>query len=152
MKTSNQIISEFVEGYLMLFGHFDVQWFGFEVSFEDKKEELFEMVNIPAWFAVDTRLGSLFVHLDTPQCFFAEMYSADLNIIGKLEHDKGTLTFNNINGVGQNKLSLSTKRCSFYLHPREGSAIQILMQGKLSAPHILRMHKTCPHNQGRPNS
>lgn len=45
-------------------------------------------VSIPAWFTVDTRLGSLSVHLDTPQCFSAEMYSADLNIVGKPEDDK----------------------------------------------------------------
>lgn len=45
-------------------------------------------VSIPAWFTVDTRLGSLSVHLDTPQCFSAEMYSADLNITGKPEDDK----------------------------------------------------------------
>ncbi|GMP96801.1 hypothetical protein CsSME_00045287 [Camellia sinensis var. sinensis] len=61
------------------------------VSFEERNEELFAMkwiVNIPVWFAVDTRLGSLFIHLDTPQLFSAEMYSADLNIIGKPEDDK----------------------------------------------------------------
>lgn len=45
-------------------------------------------VSVPAWFTVDTRLGTLSVHLDTPQCFSAEMYSADLNIIGKPEDDK----------------------------------------------------------------
>lgn len=45
-------------------------------------------VSIPAWFTVDTRLGSLSVHLDTPQCFSAEMYSADLQISGKPEDDK----------------------------------------------------------------
>ena len=45
-------------------------------------------VSIPAWFTVDTRLGSLSVHLDTPQCFSAEIYSADLNITGKPEDDK----------------------------------------------------------------
>lgn len=45
-------------------------------------------VSIPAWFTVDTRLGSLSIHLDTPQCFSAEMYSADLNIVGKPEDDK----------------------------------------------------------------
>lgn len=45
-------------------------------------------VSIPAWFTVDTRLGSLSVHLDTPQSFSAEMYSADLNIVGKPEDDK----------------------------------------------------------------
>ncbi|MBA0591026.1 hypothetical protein Gorai_019714, partial [Gossypium raimondii] len=32
-------------------------------------------------------------------------------------------------------------KCSFYLHPCEGSAVRILTQGKLSAPRILRMHK-----------
>lgn len=45
-------------------------------------------VNVPTWFTVDTRLGSLSVHLDTPQCFSAEMYSADLGIAGKPEDDK----------------------------------------------------------------
>ncbi|KAL7094502.1 hypothetical protein ACP275_11G107300 [Erythranthe tilingii] len=32
-------------------------------------------------------------------------------------------------------------KCSFYLHPCEGSTVQILTQGKLSAPRILRIHK-----------
>ncbi|KAG2695320.1 hypothetical protein I3843_07G008700 [Carya illinoinensis] len=32
-------------------------------------------------------------------------------------------------------------KCSFYLHPCEGSAVQILTQGKLSAPRILRIQK-----------
>ncbi|MQM00038.1 hypothetical protein Taro_032771 [Colocasia esculenta] len=32
-------------------------------------------------------------------------------------------------------------KCSFYLHPCEGSNIQLLTQGKLSAPRILRIHK-----------
>ena len=50
-------------------------------------------VSIPAWFAVDTRLGSLSVHLDTTQCFSAEMYSADLNIVGKPEDDKVKLLY-----------------------------------------------------------
>lgn len=45
-------------------------------------------VSIPAWFTVDTKLGSLSVHLDTPQCFSAEMYRIDLNISGKPEDDK----------------------------------------------------------------
>ncbi|XP_010909218.2 uncharacterized protein [Elaeis guineensis] len=56
-----------------------------KVSFEKKKEELFEMVSVPAWFTMDTRLGSLSVHLDTPQCFSAEMYAVDLNIFGAPE-------------------------------------------------------------------
>lgn len=51
-------------------------------------------VSIPAWFTVDTRLGSLSVHLDTPQCFSAEMYSVDLNIVGKPEDDKVAIILN----------------------------------------------------------
>ncbi|XP_059652629.1 uncharacterized protein LOC132299822 [Cornus florida] len=211
-----------------------------EVSFEEKKEELFEMVSIPAWFTVDTRLGSLSVHLDTPQCFSAEMYSADLNIVGKPEDDKVNLARETLKGllahwltkrkqrygsqasangevssgkdISAKSLALSrvevdgtaendsvvyppfefstasspsiitegsqsgpwrkkitdldgtedekdfpwwcldcvlnnrlppreNTKCSFYLHPCEGSAIQILTQGKLSAPRILRIHK-----------
>lgn len=34
-------------------------------------------------------------------------------------------------------------RCSFYLHPYDGTSLQILTQGKLSAPRILRIHKVC---------
>ena len=42
---------------------------------------------------MDAKLGSLSVHLDTPQCFSAEMYSADLNIVGKPEDDKVPIYF-----------------------------------------------------------
>ncbi|GJR62777.1 WD repeat-containing protein 48 [Tanacetum coccineum] len=193
-----------------------------QVSFEKKKEELFEMVSIPAWFTADTRLGSLSIHLDTPQCFSAEMYSADLNITEKAEDDKinlaretlkGLLTHwlakkkhkfgsqPSVNGdlssgrdISSRSITLSRAEvdayavndsvvhppfafsaasppsiitegsqsgpwrkkitdlegtedekdfpwCSFYLHPCEGSAAQILTQGKLSAPRILRIHK-----------
>ncbi|GAB4855426.1 hypothetical protein Ancab_024053 [Ancistrocladus abbreviatus] len=211
-----------------------------EISFDEKKEELFEMVSIPAWFTVDTRLGSLSIHLDTSQCFSAEMYSADLVIAGKPEDDKVNLaretlkgllahwlakrkqrlgTQSSANGNIQSMKDISTRtlshsrfevdgsaesdtviyppfefssvfppsiitegshgglwrkkitdldgtedekyfpwwvldcvlnnrlpprentKCSFYLHPCEGSAVQILTQGKLSAPCILRIHK-----------
>lgn len=211
-----------------------------KVSFEEKKKELFEMVSIPAWFTVDTRLGSLSIHLDTPQCFSAEMYSADLNIAGKPEDDKVNLARETLkgllahwlakrkqrlgsqssaNGEVQSVKDISARsmthsrievdgsaendsmiyppfefsavyppsiitegsqggawrkkitdldgtedekdlpwwvmdcvlnnrlpprentKCSFYLHPCEGSTIQILTQGKLSAPRILRIHK-----------
>ena len=50
-------------------------------------------VSIPAWFTADTRLGSLSIHLDTPQCFSAEMYSADLNITEKAEDDKVHISY-----------------------------------------------------------
>ncbi|KAK8633794.1 hypothetical protein V6N13_014630 [Hibiscus sabdariffa] len=220
-----------------------------QVSFDEKKEELLEMlrqlfirfmhISIPAWFTVDTRLGSLSVHLETPQCFTAEMYSADLNISGKPEDDKVNLARETLKGLlahwlskrrqrhgsqasangdvlsGKDMAAQSTAhsrievdgnaendsmvyppfefstisppsivteesqggpwrkkitaldatededfpswvldcvlnnrlpprenpKCSFYLHPCEGSAVQILTQGKLSAPRILRMHK-----------
>eukprot|EP00256_Glycine_max_P069151 XP_025983746.1 WD repeat-containing protein 48 isoform X3 [Glycine max] len=197
-------------------------------------------VSIPAWFTVDTRLGSLSVHLDTPQCFSAEMYSADLNVVGKPEDDKINLARETLKGLlahwlrkrkqrmgspapangellsGKDISSRSlahsrievdgssendamvyppfefsvtsppsiitegthggpwrkkitdlngTKdekdfpwwcldcvlnnrlpprentKCSFYLQPCEGSSVQILTQGKLSAPRILRVHK-----------
>ncbi|KAM7511778.1 hypothetical protein LguiB_010653 [Lonicera macranthoides] len=214
-----------------------------EVPFDKKKEDLFEMVSIPAWFTIDTRLGSLSVHLDTPQCFSAEMYSADLNIIGKPEDDKINLGRETLKGLLSHWLTkrrqrfgsqapangdvsspkdITTSRshilsrvevdgtsnaendsvvyppfqfsadsppsiitdgsqsgpwrkkitdldgtedekdfpfwilecmlnnrmpprentkCSFYLHACEGSSFQILTQGKLSAPRILRIHK-----------
>ncbi|KAM6596074.1 hypothetical protein CsatA_006598 [Cannabis sativa] len=211
-----------------------------KVPFEKKKEELFEMVSIPAWFTVDTRLGSLSIHLDTPQCFSAEMYSADLNIVGKPEDDKVNLARETLKGLLAHWLTKRRQRfgnqasstngelpgreittrshahpridgdstaendsvvyppfefsmisppsiitegsqggpwrkkitdldgteddkelpwwcldcvlnnrlpprentkCSFYLQPCEGSTVQILTQGKLSAPRILRIHK-----------
>jgi len=43
---------------------------------------------VPAWFTMDTRLGSMSVHLDTPQCFSAEMYAVDLNVPGASEELK----------------------------------------------------------------
>ncbi|KAE8710566.1 WD repeat-containing protein 48-like protein isoform 2 [Hibiscus syriacus] len=221
-----------------------------QVSFDEKKEQLFEMVSIPAWFTVDTHLGSVSVHLDTPQCFSAEMYSADLNIAGKPEDDKVNLARETLKGLLAHWMTKSRQRlgsqasangdvlsgkdstarslahsrievdgnaendsvvhtpfefsicsppsiitegspggpwrkkiteldgtedekdfpctlncllvdlavdvyqhrdelkevplsaqCSFYLHPCEGTAVQILTQGKLSAPRILRIHK-----------
>ncbi|XP_075510607.1 uncharacterized protein LOC142546657 isoform X1 [Primulina tabacum] len=211
-----------------------------EISFEKKKEELFEMVSIPAWFTVDTRLGSLSVHLETPQCFSAEMYAVDLSIKGKPEDDKVNLaretlkgllahwltkrwqrfgsqvlangeippgkeisartsTLSRVEGDGNSENdstvyspfefstacppSLVTEssvggpwrkkitdlngtedekdfpwwvidcvlnnrlpprentKCSFYLHPCDGFTGQLLTQGKLSAPRILRIHK-----------
>ncbi|XP_077218897.1 uncharacterized protein LOC143853064 [Tasmannia lanceolata] len=214
-----------------------------KVSFEEKKEELFEMVSIPAWFTMDTRLGSLSVHLDTPQCFSAEMYAVDLNILeasedlkinlaqetlrgllahhwlakrrqrsgshasvvngdvpsgkdnsirnhshSRVEVDDGAdnrnasvlpsfeflttsppsiITEGSHGGPWRKKITdldgteddkdfpwwcldcvlngrmppRENSKCSFYLHPCEGSTVQVLTQGKLSAPRILRIHK-----------
>ncbi|GMI88807.1 LATERAL ROOT STIMULATOR 1 [Hibiscus trionum] len=211
-----------------------------QVSFDEKKEQLFEMVSIPSWFTLDSRLGSLSVHLDTPQCFSAELYSADLNITGKPEDDKINLGRETLKGLlahwmtkRRQRLGLQTSadgnvlsgkdttpkslarsrievdgnaendptvyppfelstvsppsiitegsqggpwrkkitelygtedekdfpwwvldcvlnnqlpspeyaKCSFHLQPCEGSAVQILTQGKLTAPRILRIQK-----------
>ncbi|XP_020105362.1 WD repeat-containing protein 48 isoform X2 [Ananas comosus] len=212
-----------------------------KISFEEKKEELFEMVSIPAWFTMDTRLGCLSVHLDTPQCFSAEMYAIDLNILGtpedlkinlaqetlrglfsywlakrrqkpgsqassngdssigkeasvknaphsRLEVDDGSENHMNVmlpafefstvsppsiitegsqGGPWRKKITdldgmedekdlpwwcidcvlngrlppRENTKCSFYLHPFEGSSLPNVTQGKLSAPRILRIHK-----------
>ncbi|GJN13710.1 hypothetical protein PR202_gb00446 [Eleusine coracana subsp. coracana] len=70
-----------------------------KVSFEDKKKELFEMVSIPAWFTMDARLGCLSVHLDTPQCFAAEIYAMDLNVAGAQEDLKINLAQETLRGL-----------------------------------------------------
>ncbi|CAI9270404.1 unnamed protein product [Lactuca saligna] len=204
----------------------------------NNRRHVLTKVSILAWFTVDTRLGSLSIHLDTPQCFSAKMYTADLNISQKAEDDKINLgretlkgllapyfskkkvrfvsqspvigeapskdiSFKNIPlsrpkadanvqsdsivyppfqfsiasppsiiteishiGIWKKKIThlhgiedddfprwvldavllnqmppRKHTKCNFYLHPFEGSAAQILTQGKLSAPRILRMHK-----------
>lgn len=216
-----------------------------KVPFEEKEKELFEMVSIPSWFTVDTRLGSISVHLETPQCFSAEMYAVDLQVSGASEeqklnlgqetlrglfsrwlisrrHKPGGLStangdaqpnreagngnyaggrvsgnldshlsgenhsliihrafdFSNISspsiisegshgGPWRKKLSFldgtedekslpswcldcllhgrlpprENTKCSFYLHPYEGSISPVITQGKLSAPRILRINK-----------
>lgn len=215
-----------------------------KVSFEEKEKELFEMVSIPSWFSIDTRLGSISVHLETPQCFSAEMYAVDLQVSGASEEQKlnlgqetlrglfsrwligrrqkpglpatngeaqlnrdagngnhvsGRLSanleshsvaenhtlivhpafdFSNLSspsiisegshgGPWRKKLSFldgaedekslpswcldcllhgrlpprENTKCSFYLHPYEGSTSPVLTQGKLSAPRILRINK-----------
>ncbi|WOK91895.1 WD repeat-containing protein 48 [Canna indica] len=70
-----------------------------KVSFDEKKEELFEMVSIPAWFTIDPKLGNLSIQLDTPQCFSAEMYAIDLNISGAPEDLKINLAQETLRGL-----------------------------------------------------
>eukprot|EP01103_Thecamoeba_quadrilineata_P010291 TRINITY_DN2175_c0_g1_i3.p1 TRINITY_DN2175_c0_g1~~TRINITY_DN2175_c0_g1_i3.p1 ORF type:complete len:453 (-),score=74.68 TRINITY_DN2175_c0_g1_i3:54-1412(-) len=50
------------------------------VPIEEKSEQLFEMVSIPNWFSLDTKTGSITVHLDNPQCFNAEAYANDAGL------------------------------------------------------------------------
>ncbi|GAQ87661.1 Transducin/WD40 repeat-like superfamily protein [Klebsormidium nitens] len=66
-----------------------------QVDFEQKEKELFEMVSVASWFTMDTRLGSISVHLETPQCFAAEMYATDLampNVSDDLKLNLGEYT------------------------------------------------------------
>lgn len=213
-----------------------------EVSFEDKEKDLFEMVSVPTWFTMDTRLGCISVHLDMPQCFSAEMYAVELHVAGASEEQKMNLGQETLRGLFSHWLARRRQRvvpvplangdlvtscdpshgngrglnsdaahlaaenhsttisqafefstssppsiitegsqggpwrkkiteldgtedekelpswcldcllhgrysprentkCSFYLHPYEGTTVQVLTQGKLSAPRILRIHK-----------
>lgn len=45
---------------------------------------------------MDARLGCLSVHLDTPQCFSAEIYAVDLNVAGAQEDLKVCTLYSNI--------------------------------------------------------
>ncbi|KAH1105850.1 hypothetical protein J1N35_009618 [Gossypium stocksii] len=95
-----------------------------QVAFDDKKEQLFEMVSIPSWFTVDARLGSLSVHLDTPQCFSAEMYSADLNITGKSEDDKVNLGRETLKGLLAHWMTKRRQRLGLQT-PANGNVLSI---------------------------
>jgi hypothetical protein len=59
-----------------------------QVSFEEKCEELTEMVSLPNWFSVDTKTGSIAVHLDFPQCFSAEVYAGDAGLEVPVEDEE----------------------------------------------------------------
>lgn len=76
-----------------------------KVNFEEKEKELFEMVSMPAWFTMDTRLGSMSVHLDTPQCFSAEVYAADLHVPGASEELKLNIGQETLRGLLANWLT-----------------------------------------------
>eukprot|EP00897_Mesotaenium_endlicherianum_P003029 jgi/Mesen1/2754/ME000017S02121 len=69
------------------------------VSFEDVEKGLFEKVSVPSWFSVDVRLGMLSIHLETPQCFSAEMYAADLQMKGLSEEFKINIGQETLKGV-----------------------------------------------------
>ncbi|KAM7277781.1 hypothetical protein ACFE04_004915 [Oxalis oulophora] len=77
-----------------------------KVSFEEKKEKLFDMISIPSWFTVDIRHGCLSIHLDTPQCFSAEMYSVDLDMDERPEDDKVRTVSIKINVEGRRSTGL----------------------------------------------
>ncbi|XP_042471826.1 WD repeat-containing protein 48-like [Zingiber officinale] len=70
-----------------------------KVSFEKKKKELFEKASIPAWFTVDNRLGCLSIHLDSPQCFSAEMNATELNSEAAQDDAKINLAEETLSGL-----------------------------------------------------
>lgn len=76
-----------------------------KVSFEEKEKELFEKVSVSPWFTMDTRLGSIAVHLDTPQCFSAEMYALDCNVEGASEEVKINLGQHTLRGLFEHWLA-----------------------------------------------
>ena len=39
-----------------------------------------DRVNVPSWFSLDTKLGSLTIHLTHPRCFDADVYVAEAGI------------------------------------------------------------------------
>ncbi len=60
----------------------EVESFGV-VDFDTKEKELFKPMAVPAWFACDTKLGTLTVHLEPPSCFGAEAYAGGCNGTGE---------------------------------------------------------------------
>eukprot|EP00898_Chlorokybus_atmophyticus_P001692 jgi/Chlat1/2523/Chrsp175S02431 len=210
-----------------------------QVTFEDKLKELFEQMSVPSWFQSDTKLGSIAVHLEPPQCFTAEMYATDLGIENATDDLKVNLGEQTLRGLfkvyldrrkerygpaaseqddegGDNNAAIvppfkfvvwpsvitegsanqpwrrpadeltgaederelpawlldcllhrrlphrEPSKYGFYLAPYEGSELEPLTQGKLSAPRILRIQKVInyvmqrlqlgpPTSTGRPN-
>ena len=70
-----------------------------KVSFKETKGELFETVNIPSQFTINTRLGRMYVHLDTPQWFFVEMYVVYLNVPDAAEDQDINITQETLHGI-----------------------------------------------------
>jgi len=50
------------------------------VNFEEKIKEMTELISVPNWFAIDTKVGSITIHLDYPNCFNAELYAVDAGL------------------------------------------------------------------------
>ncbi|GJD05942.1 WD repeat-containing protein 48 [Galdieria sulphuraria] len=57
-----------------------LQDFGNSRTMEDIQQEIDEMVVVPTWFHLVTRLGSLMVVLDPNVCFAAEVYASDAGL------------------------------------------------------------------------
>ncbi|KAJ7538291.1 hypothetical protein O6H91_11G042000 [Diphasiastrum complanatum] len=104
-----------------------------KVSFEEKEKELFEMVSVPAWFTIDTRLGSISVHLDTPQCFGAEIYAVDLQVTGASEETKLNLGQQTLRGLLAHWIACRKQKAS----PQEADGDLLAGAGSGTAEHGL---------------
>ena len=51
-----------------------------QIDFQPKEAELFAPQSILPWFAWDTKLGSLTLHLDSTQTFAAEVYAYTMGL------------------------------------------------------------------------
>ncbi len=51
-----------------------------QIDFQQKEAELFAPQSILPWFAWDTKLGSLTLHLDSTQTFAAEVYAYTMGL------------------------------------------------------------------------
>ncbi|KAF2076312.1 hypothetical protein CYY_002368 [Polysphondylium violaceum] len=57
----------------------EIKSFGSNVDFDQVAQEINEIISIPKWFTTDTKTGSLFICLESPQCFQAD---ANLSNVG----------------------------------------------------------------------
>lgn len=65
-------------------------------------------ISVLPWFTADTKFGCLSVHLESPQCFSAEIYATDLNVEGAPEDLKVTGSHCPLRGLSGPSLQLLT--------------------------------------------
>jgi len=70
------------------------------VSFDETVKEMFEMLSVPTWFSADSNTGALTIHLESPQCFATDIYTAELKLDTKFPDDHkvniGEVTINTL--------------------------------------------------------
>jgi len=70
------------------------------VSFDEVVKEMFEMLSVPTWLSADSNTGALTIHLESPQCFSTDIYTADLKLDIKTSDDHkvniGEVTINTL--------------------------------------------------------
>ncbi|KAL8224227.1 hypothetical protein R6Q57_019702 [Mikania cordata] len=118
-----------------------------QVSFEKKKEELFEMVEVDGAPKNDGAVYPPFEFSTTSPPSIITEGSHNGPWRKKITEMDGSEDEKDLPGwvlecILHNQLPpREHTKCSFYLQPYEGSTIQSMTQGKLSAPRILKIHK-----------